>query len=144
MTRFARIGFGLALGLICAVAFIAGCQGTTSAGTKYTMRPDRKLQAQLPAELGSVHDKAVAVLRNEYQFNVTREAKDRDTGVVEARTARNEKVTVHTYREGPNLTTVRVWHGGGPFGDTGKASQILNAIEGSVSPNAAASGESTK
>jgi hypothetical protein len=131
MTRFAKSALGLFAGMTLALALMAGCEGTTKSGTKYTVLPSRELQASYSADLATVHDKSVALLKDKYQFNVTREARDAMEGVVEATTARNDKVTVQTYAEG-NMTTVQVWFGDGPFGSQSKAQDVLESIEQSL------------
>jgi hypothetical protein len=143
MTRFARFAFGLTVGMILAVSLLTGCTGTTKTGTKYTVTANRKLEAQLHGDLTTIHNKSVEVLRDQYAFTITREAKDAMEGVVEATTARNDKVSVHTYKAADDMTTVKVWFGGGPFGDTSRAEDLLGAIEEGL-PQAAAGGETSK
>jgi hypothetical protein len=114
------------------VAILPACEGTTRSGTKYTQTfPTRSLQVRLPYELLAVHEAAVDVLKNDFGFAVNREAHDALEGVIKASTARNDKVTVDTFKEGDRVTNVKVWVG--PYGDKIKAEAILNKIEAKLS-----------
>jgi hypothetical protein len=127
MNRHVRIAFSLLAVIVLGTTLMVGCQGSTKAGTKYNMLPTRELEARVEGDLASVHDTAVAVLRDEYQFTIDREAKDRIAGEIRATTALRDKVTIQTYRVGNNITTIQVW--AGPMGNKARAEDILNTIE---------------
>lgn len=127
MNRPVRIAFSLLAMLMIGASLMVGCQGSTKAGTKYSMLPTRELEARVEGDLATVHDTAVAVLRDDYEFTIDREAKDRLAGEIRATTAMRDKVTVQTYKIGNNITTIQVW--AGPLGNKSRAEDILNTIE---------------
>lgn len=137
MTRHVRSALSLLAVITIATTLMIGCQGSTKAGTKYNMLPTRELEARVEGDLAHVHDTAVAVLRDEYQFTIDREAKDKIAGEIKATTAMRDKITVQTYRVGNNITTIQVW--AGPMGNKGRAEDILNTIEERLSGGGAAS-----
>jgi hypothetical protein len=131
MTRLVRTAFNLFLMMFCVTALLIGCQGgATKAGTQYKMLASRELEARFEGDLATVHDTAVGVLRDDYAFTITKDAKDALEGVIEATTARNDRVTVQTYKESSGITAVQVW--AGPFGDRSRAEDILNTIEAKI------------
>lgn len=130
MNHPARIVHSLAVALTLVAAALAGCKGSTKSGTTYKQLPTRELQAYLNGDVETVHQKAVAVLRDDYGYQITKEAKDATQGKVEAKTARDDTVRVETFKDGEKVTKIQVWVG--PIGDETKASQILSKIESSL------------
>ena len=132
MPRFVRTTFNLLLLMSCFFALLMGCQGgATKAGTQYKMLTSRELEARFEGDLATVHDTAVGVLRDDYAFTITKDAKDALEGVIEATTARNDRITVQLYKESAGITAIQVW--AGPFGDRERAEDILNTIESKLS-----------
>jgi hypothetical protein len=124
------VSAALCLTLALAGASLSGCSGSTKAGTKYTQLPDRSLQAIFSGDLATVHNRAANVLKDDFEFTVTKDKKDALAGIIEAKTAKDEIVTVSTFKEGENTTKVRV--NAGFLKSANTAEQILSKIEASL------------
>lgn len=118
------------IALALAAIALAGCTGSTKSGTKYTQLPNRKLEAVFTGSLSTVHDRAAAVLKDDFHYTITKDKKDALEGVIQAKTAKDETVTVETYKEGDKTTKVVVDAGFMKSAD--QAEKILSAIEDSL------------
>jgi len=109
---------------------LPACTGNTKAGTKYTQLPNRALQAVFSGDLETVHNRAAAVLKDDFHYTITKDKKDALEGIIEAKTAKDELVKVETYKQGDKTTKVVVYAGFLKSAD--QAEKILSAIEDSL------------
>lgn len=116
--------------LTACAAVLEGCKGATKTGTPYTMLASRAIQAYLPGDLQTVHAKAVAVVRDDFLFTITRDSHDALEGVIEALTARKDSVRIETFKHSDDSTKVRVFVG--PLGDEHVENEILSKIESTL------------
>ncbi len=100
--------------------------GMTSTGTSYKVQMNRELKAFVGAGHKDVHAAALHVV-DDLGLTVEDEALDAFQGVITARTATQDKVTIQSYRKGDNATTVEIKVGS--FGNEGRSRQILEGIE---------------
>jgi hypothetical protein len=127
MKHLNQVVVGLCILVAC---MSSGCQGSTKTGTKYTQLPDRSLQANLSGSMETVHSRAVAVLKDDFHYVIVKDKHDAQEGIIEARTARDNTVTVETFRQGDNVTKVRV--NAGFLKSTDHAEESLDKIESSL------------
>jgi hypothetical protein len=116
--------------LISCIAALDGCKGATKSGTPYTMLASRAIQAYLPGDLITVHTRAVAVVRDDFLFTITRDSHDALEGVIEALTARKDSVRIETFKHSDESTKIRVFVG--PLGDEHVENEILSKIESTL------------
>ncbi|NNF43353.1 MAG: DUF3568 family protein [Phycisphaerales bacterium] len=113
--------------LLPIIAAVAGCSGTTESGTPYTIKVDREMQAYIDAALATVHHSAVAMLEDEYLFEVYDSALDAREGIALAKTAKGRTVRIETYYAGPDVTQVNVYVS--PMGDQVMQADLLSRLE---------------
>ena len=111
--------------LIVTGAFLAGCQGTTTQGTLYTVKLGAELETFLPAGLKEAHEAALTVVKDDFGYTVEESALDAREGIVKARTARGDQVRVETYMHGDRVTKIEVT----AAGSEPLARDILSKIE---------------
>jgi hypothetical protein len=128
MTRIRRIAMSLGVALFCGIGLLAGCTGQTKSGTSYSKLPNGELQMYMQSDLPTIHDKAVVVLRDQFGYKIEKQNRDALTGQIIARTARNERVSVETYKNGDNSTKVQVSAG---FANDYVSREILSELEAS-------------
>ncbi len=97
--------------LIVCAGIQAGCQGTTAQGTLYSIQP-RGLSTFLAADLETVHEAAVEVVRNDFRYEIEEEALDAREGIIRASTARDRMVRVETFMHSQRVTRIVVYAGG--------------------------------
>ncbi len=98
--------------LIVCAGIQAGCQGTTAQGTLYSIQPNRGLSTFLAADLETVHEAAVEVVKNDFGYEIEEEALDAREGIIRARTARDRMVRVETFMHSQRVTRIVVYAGG--------------------------------
>ncbi|MCI0366693.1 MAG: DUF3568 domain-containing protein [Phycisphaerales bacterium] len=128
MTRIWRIVMSFGVVLFCAVGLLAGCSGQTKSGTSYSKLPNGELQMYMQSDLRTIHDKAVVVLRDQFGYKIEKHDCDALAGQIVARTARNERISVETYKHADNSTKVQVSAG---FGNEYVSREILSELEAS-------------
>jgi hypothetical protein len=141
--------FRLALAGLLAVPLVAGtlgCEGTTTAGSAYTMKISRELQTELPTDHLTAHALAIEALEQDLMFTVDSEAVDGREGIIYATTAREREVRVETFRVTSSVTRLEVYVT--PMGNRAAASDVIDAITRRISrtgasTGGAATGEST-
>lgn len=111
-------------------ATLAGCRGTTAAGTPYSMQIDRALATYLGTDLTTAHLLAQDVIENQMLYAITHESLDGRAGVIEADTAEGKPVRVETYWAGNRVTKIEVLVG--TFGDEGAQLAIVNALQDQI------------
>ncbi len=77
----------LAMTSLAALPFLAlfpACSGETRAGTGYTVTISRDVETFLGFPLETVYATSLDVIRNEFRYEVTREAADGREGVIRA------------------------------------------------------------
>ncbi len=109
------------------VALVACSQGTTSQGTLYSVNPSRQVEAFLPSDLNTIHVAAVQAVR-EMGYTIDHEAIDVREGIIEGATARNRRVRIQTFRQGDDITRIRILVGG----DELASREVLDKIETAV------------
>lgn len=105
---------------------ISACSGSTRTGTQYTLLPNRHIQANIGAEHHTVHETALDVA-NDMGFTINESAVDDFEGVIRARTAGDDSVSITSTRIGPNATEIDIFVG--PLGKEDRAREILTRIE---------------
>ena len=122
-----RTSLVCALAVLTTVAGVTGCRGTTEAGTAYTFKINRELRGYLPTDLFNAHRTARQVLEHDFLFEIELDVNDAREGVVQARTATNHFVKVHTLREGEQSTRIDIFVS--PLGDEKAEAEIFDLIE---------------
>ena len=132
--RSQKLVFCLAAGLgFGTLGACGGGSGMTTSGTSYKVQMNRELQAYVGVGHKDVHAAALHVV-DDFGLTVEDEALDAFQGVINARTAAQDKVTIQSYRKGENATAVRIKFGSS--GNEGRSRQILEAIETNLKKSA--------
>lgn len=120
---------GSLLLMLCVIGLVvgAGCSGKTTAGRSYTFTVDRKVQVYMASPLEKTHSTAERVLYEDLGYRIASSRVDALEGLIEAKTARDDTVRVETFKDGENMTRVRVFTG--PMGDRSRSVTIVERIE---------------
>ena len=130
MSVMAKAAAAACAGLVAvgSIGLLAGCEGTTRAGTRYTLNPGRATQAFVPASVEEAYFAAERALGN-LRYDVQSADYDATQGHLRAKTARNEDVNVHVERDSPNFSKVTILIGLPTIGDEDRQLMVLNNIE---------------
>ena len=124
----------IALTVLSTIPATLGCQGTTRAGTRYTLNPGRATQAFVPASVNDAHSAARRSLEN-LQYRIIEDNVDATQGILKAKTARNEDITVFIDQDSPSFSKVTILLGLPGIGDEDRQLMILNNIESELGIN---------
>ena len=130
MMHHRNLGRGTIVTVFATVVAIAtvGCNqtGVTSQGTLYNVNVGGQLTSFFSDDLATVHRTALAVVTNDFHYEVISEGVDAHEGIIEAKTAKGRDVRVETYKQSDTVTKIEVFVGG----DSGAISQdLLSKIE---------------
>lgn len=111
-------------GLVSMVA----CSSSTIAGTPVNLTPVRSSETFFPAPVREAYEASIRALEG-LRYDIVASDDDVDSGVVNAKTARNEDIKVDIRRDSANFTKVSVLIGLPGIGDDERQLMILNHIE---------------
>lgn len=122
-----RVSGLLAIALLALTSI--GCQGTTKQGTLYNVTISSELVTFLPGDLETVHKRALAVVTDEFHYEVIDSKLDAHEGIINGKTAKGGAVRVETFKHSDKVTKVEVYVGG----DQAIAQDLLSSIEAKLS-----------
>ena len=115
------------LSLVLAVVLVGCSQGTTGQGTLYSVSASRQVEAYLPQDLETVHKAAAAAVKT-LGYTIDNEAIDVREGIIEGHTARDRTMRIETFKQGDEITRIKIYVGG----DELAAREVLHKIETAV------------
>ncbi len=115
------------LSLVLAVVLVGCSQGTTAQGTLYSVSASRRVEAYLPQDLETVHKAAAAAVKD-LGYTTDNEAIDVREGIIEGHTARDRTMRIETFKEGDEITRIKIYVGG----DELASREVLHKIESAV------------
>lgn len=105
---------------------LTGCTGSTSSGVAYTLTMTRHVEAFIAENHETIYETALDTLDETFMYEIERNELDGRTGVVKARTAKNNIVTFTVTRDSDAMSKVSIFVG--PVGDEEAAQDILNRV----------------
>ena len=112
---------------IIAVVALAGCSGSTTSGTAYSLSITRHVEAYLAYNHEKIYKTALDTLEHTFLYQIEKSELDGRTGFIKARTAKDNMVTFSVTRDSDEMSEVSVFVG--PVGDEEAAQDILSRIE---------------
>ncbi|MCB9846780.1 MAG: DUF3568 family protein [Phycisphaeraceae bacterium] len=125
MNRASRTFLAALSGAVIAAA--AGCSGSTTSGTVYSLSITRHVEAYLAYNHEVIYNTALETLENTFRYRIEKSELDGRTGYIKARTAKDNTVTFSVTRDSDVMSEVSVFVG--PVGDEEAAQDILSRIE---------------
>lgn len=108
-------------------ACLAGCSGSTTSGTTYSLSITRHVEAYLAYDHEKIYHTALDTLENTFRYKIEKSELDGRTGYIKARTAKDNMVTFAVTRDSDAMAEVSVFVG--PVGDEDAAQDILSRVE---------------
>jgi len=104
-----------------------GCSGSTTGGTAYSVTVTRHVEAYIAHNHETIYNAALPLLEETFRYSIERSDLDGRTGVIRAKTAKDNTVTFEVTRDSDKMSKVSVF--AGPFGDVEAARDILSRLE---------------